>query len=146
MAITKFRLSAALAGAMAITLATLGFTATGSASADDMGGPVVYLSEHGAPTFCKIAVSATTEAGQEYSDSLSRPSCDGTLWLPKLKMGSRLKIYAPTGRLVQVTMSDHINEKTHEADNNTAICVLVSGTGYYRYTGMSAKGGSCNGD
>ena len=138
-------------GAAVIAVAVLATTGIGQAAAAS-DGPVIYLSRHGAPTDCGILVKAAIKDGSDYSDSLYRPSCDGTLWLPALKTGTRLAVSAWTDSLAGGQTDGYFPvEDTRDAqnlviDNKTAVCFLAKAGGKVMYTNMSEKGGDCNGD
>jgi hypothetical protein len=117
----------------------------------DRGGPVLYLSKHGAPTQCKVTVHGKDWDDASYSDSISRMSCDGTLWMPKLKWGTYLHVEVtvqqPSNNEASISFSvGPTMVPNGVVDNDTAICFLVGSLGGVGYTNMSAKGGDCNGD
>lgn len=146
------RVSTALAASLAIGLGAIGFAAGGPASAHpadphDKGGPVIYLNNHNAPRDCELSVTgihqSTDSSGRDsqeviYEDTLKRPSCDGTLWLPPganvLALGWKSPDHDPE------------HQRLTEVYDDEAICLLAKTNGKIIYTNRSVKGGDCNGD
>jgi hypothetical protein len=142
---------AALAS-VAVAVAATCFVRSEAASAADLGGPVLYVNRHGGPTTCYASVEGTKKDGSPYKDSLSRESCDGTLWMPPLATGSNLSVYLRVMYPWEYSVSRNFSVQSAMdpeqmvVDNNTAICFLAKADGHPVYTNMSIKGGDCNGD
>ena len=136
-------------GAAVIAAAVVAMTGIGQAAAAD--GPVLYLSNHGAPTQCQVTVKGTLTDGSPYTDDLKRRSCDGTLWMPPLRTDTTLsvnvEVFQPGWRILthDFTVKNERDDTKDFIDNTTAVCFLVKAFGAIRYTNMSVQGGRCNG-
>jgi hypothetical protein len=147
----KFKILTLLTGATVVGLASLTFIPTGTDSAQGAAshasdGPVVYLNREGAATDCELAVTATTDTGEAYSKTYSRPNCDGGMMLPTLRLNSTLTVEAASedsdagGDLIvsdQLDISELSAGGEGYVTNSTAICFLVSEDGSISFTKAS---------
>lgn len=135
-------------GAAVVTAVVL--AGSGIARAAESEGPVIYLSRHGAPTQCDVSVEGIHADGSMYKDSMHRDSCDGTLWMPELRIDTDLKVSVHANQPQDHSLTReftvlYTRNYNNVIDNQTAICFLVKSLGKVVYTNMSAKGGECNG-
>lgn len=147
----KYKILASLTGTTVVGLAVLAFIPTGTGSAqgaasDALDGPVVYLNHEGKANGCDIVVTATTDTGRAYSNTYSRPNCDGGMMLPTLRLDSTLTVIADSEESDaggELTVSDHLDVSQLSTGgpgyvtNSTAICFLVHKDGGMSFTKAS---------
>jgi hypothetical protein len=124
-----------------------GILSKSTASAQDFGGPTVYLSRHGGPTKCSIHAKTVRISDNQTIHHWDRDSlsCDATLSLDPLtaeEQSNNAKLE------VQVVNSFSHHTATHDVvqpTNNLAVCFLVKSDFSVEWTNDSTKGGGCNG-